>query len=188
MSYFEVFLLGVGLSMDAFSVAVGKGLGMKKIRWRQAFLIALFFGAFQALMPAAGYALGLGFEFFAKQFAPWIAFALLLFVGIKMIAEAVRGGDENGSGEVKIRELLILAVATSLDALAAGFTFSAKEMGVEQMALSVGIIGLTTFVFSVLGVVIGNQFGSRFNRPATVVGGCVLIGIGIKILVESFLA
>ncbi len=184
MSYFEVFLLGVALSMDAFSVAVGKGLGMKKIRWGDAFLIALFFGGFQALMPAAGYALGTGFSFFVQKYAPWITFALLLFIGGKMILDAIRG-EEPKTGAVDLKELFILAVATSLDAMASGIVFAAEGMTVSEMLPRILLIGGTTFALSLLGVLFGNVFGARYNRPATAVGGVVLIGIGLKILLEA---
>ena len=173
--------------MDAFSVAVGKGLSMNKIRWRDALLLALFFGGFQALMPAAGYALGTGFSFFVQKYAPWIAFFLLLFIGGKMIFDAIRG-EEPKTEAVTLRELFVLAVATSLDALASGVVFAAGAMTVSEMVPRTLLIGGTTFFLSLIGVLVGNLFGARFNRPATAVGGAVLIGIGLKILLESLLA
>ncbi len=190
MGLWEVILIGVGLSMDAFSVAVCKGLNMRKIRWGQTLVIALFFGAFQALMPAAGYALGIGFSFFVEKYAPWIAFVLLGWIGGKMIWEAVRGKSETGSedgGRLNIKELFILAVATSLDALATGIIFAGQNMTPWDMLGKVLLIGAITFVISFGGVAIGNRFGSRYNRKATFVGGVVLVGIGGKILLEALL-
>lgn len=189
MSILDVLLIGVGLSMDAFSVAVCKGLNMKKINWRHTLVIALFFGVFQALMPAVGFALGQAFEVIVRRFAPWIAFILLGFIGGKMVWEAVKGEEEAPEGDEKlnIKELFILAVATSIDALATGIVFAGQGIGVGEMALDVSLIGCTTFLFSFAGVAIGNRFGARYNRKAEFVGGAVLIGLGIKFLLEALL-
>ena len=187
MKIWETALIGVGLSADAFSVAVAKGLGMKKIRWGQALLIALFFGFFQALMPAAGYFLGSRFSFFVEKYAPWISFLLLAFLGGKMIFDAFRSKEEEGSGELDFKELLILSVATSLDALATGIVFAAEKMPVFTMFLSVLLIGAITFSLSLLGVFVGNRAGSRYNKPASVIGGVILVGIGLKLLLQAYL-
>lgn len=189
MGFVETFLIGVGLSMDAFAVAVCKGLGMKKINWRHTFVIALFFGGFQALMPLLGWALGTQLASLITPIDHWIAFGLLAFIGGKMLVDAFKGEDgcdeacacgEDEPG-LDIKELVMLAVATSIDALAVGITFA--FLGVN-IWLAILIIGVTTFVLSFIGVAIGNQFGSRFEKPATIAGGVVLILIGVKILIE----
>lgn len=177
--------IGVGLSMDAFAVALCKGLGMKRVNYRHALVIALFFGMFQALMPVIGWALGTQFERFITPIDHWIAFCLLAFIGGKMLLDAVRNEGCKECGEYRerldLRELLMLAVATSIDALAAGITFAFLHV---DIVLSATIIGIITFAISFAGVVVGNRFGARFERPATIVGGVVLVLIGVKILLE----
>lgn len=186
MGFIELFVIGVGLSMDAFAVAVCKGLGMKMVNWRHAFVIALMFGGFQGLMPLIGWALGSQLTSLIEPVDHWIAFILLVFIGGKMLWDAFRGDDgceTCGCAEEKldIRELLMMAVATSIDALAVGVTFA--FLGVNVMA-AVVVIGVTTFALSFVGVVAGNRFGARFEKPATVAGGVVLVLIGLKILLE----
>lgn len=184
MSFLAIFLTGVGLSMDAFAVSICKGLCMPKIRWAQAFVIALFFGVFQGVMPVLGWALGSSFAALIEPVDHWIAFALLALVGGKMLWDAFHEDDEAiecGPAKLDIRELLLLAVATSIDALAVGISFALLSVNIAAAAL---IIGLTTFAFSLVGVVIGHTFGARFNKAASVVGGVVLIVIGLKILLE----
>ena len=186
MGFVEIFMIGVGLSMDAFSVAVCKGLGMKKVDYRQTCIIALFFGGFQALMPFLGWALGRQFEKYITAFDHWIAFGLLLFIGGKMIVDVLRGGDEEKAAadapRLNIKELLLLAIATSIDALAMGITFGLQGVSIVP---AITMIGVTTFVLSFVGVLIGNRFGARFLNKATVAGGIVLILIGVKILLED---
>ncbi len=186
MGFIELFVIGVGLSMDAFAVAVCKGLGMKMVNWRHAFVIALMFGGFQGLMPLIGWALGSQLTSLIEPVDHWIAFILLVFIGGKMLWDAFRGDDgceTCGCAEEKLdmRELLMMAVATSIDALAVGVTFA--FLGVNVMA-AVVVIGVTTFALSFVGVVVGNRFGARFEKPATVAGGVVLVLIGLKILLE----
>ena len=186
MGFVELFVMGVGLSMDAFAVAVCKGLGMKMVNWRHAFVIALMFGGFQGLMPLIGWALGSQLTSLIEPVDHWIAFILLVFIGGKMLWDAFRGDDgceTCGCAEEKLdmRELLMMAVATSIDALAVGVTFA--FLGVNVMA-AVVVIGVTTFALSFVGVVVGNRFGARFEKPATVAGGVVLVLIGLKILLE----
>ena len=199
MGFVELFLIGVGLSMDAFAVSICKGLSMKKIDYRYALVIAAFFGGFQALMPLIGWALGSQFERFITPIDHWIAFVLLAFIGGKMLLDAIRGGEaeaeaegsaageaadgseSGGRSKIDYKELLMLAVATSIDALAVGITFA--FLGVN-IWVAIAVIGVTTFVISFFGVVVGNQFGSRFEKPATIVGGVVLILIGLKVLLE----
>ncbi len=190
MGFVELFLIGVGLSMDACAVAICKGLAMRKVNYRHALVIALFFGGFQALMPLVGWALGTQFQQFIAPVDHWIAFVLLAFLGGKMLWEAFHDDDgpegaETGaagaSEKLDLRELVLMAVATSIDALAVGITFAFLQVDIVP---AVALIGATTFVLSFAGVVVGNQFGARFEKPATVVGGVVLVLIGVKILLE----
>ena len=186
MGFVELFLIGVGLSMDAFAVAICKGLGMKRLNLRHALVIALYFGGFQALMPFLGWLLGAQFQQLIAPIDHWIVFVLLAFIGGKMVWEAVRGEEDEeelAHEEPKIdhREMLMLAVATSIDALAVGITFAFLQVNIVK---AISVIGLTTFVLTVVGVWVGHQFGARFERPATVAGGVVLILIGLKVLLE----
>ena len=172
MSFLELLLVAVGLSMDAFAVAVCRGLEMRRIDYRQALLIAVFFGGFQALMPVVGYLLGAGFERYISAFDHWIAFALLAFIGGKMIWEAVRGGEEEQPQELDLKMLLMMAVATSIDALAVGITFAFLRMDILSSALT---IGATTFLISFGGVAAGNRFGARYKQKAEIVGVKILL-------------
>lgn len=181
MSFLELLLVAVGLSMDAFAVAVCRGLEMRRIDYRQALLIAVFFGGFQALMPVVGYLLGAGFEHYISAFDHWIAFALLAFIGGKMIWEAVRGGEEEQPQELDLKMLLMMAVATSIDALAVGITFAFLQVSILPAVLTIGLI---TFALSFAGVAVGNRFGTRFQKKAEIAGGVVLVLIGLKILLE----
>ena len=184
--FFTLFLIGVGLAMDAFAVSICKGLAMRKVKVRQAAIIGLFFVGFQALMPLLGWLLGSQFEKYIKSIDHWIAFVLLGIIGGKMLIEAIKGEEEeeecnNEDEPLDIKEMFILAIATSIDALAVGITFAFLSYPIGP---SVVIIGVTTFVISVAGVYIGNFFGSRFKKKAEIAGGIILIGIGIKILLE----
>ena len=187
MGFVELFLLGVGLSMDAFAVAVCKGLGMRRINYKHAVIIALFFGGFQALMPLVGWLLGTQFENLVTPVDHWIAFVLLGFIGGKMLWDAFHEDEDGGCDcdkadeHLDLRELALLAVATSIDALAVGITFAFLQVDIVPAVLTIGI---TTFALSLVGVIVGNQFGSRFECPATIVGGVVLILLGVKILLE----
>lgn len=186
MGFAELFLIGVGLSMDAFAVSVCKGLNMReRINCKHAFIIALFFGGFQALMPAIGYFLGRNFEKYITAFDHWIAFGLLAFIGIKMIIDAIKEWNcedkAEDSDRLDIKELFMLAVATSIDALAVGITFAFLQVSIGA---AVSIIGVTTFVLSIVGVVIGNKFGSRYKSKAELAGGIILVLMGLKILLE----
>lgn len=180
-------LIAVGLSMDAFAVSVCKGLGMRKLEWKHAFVIALFFGGFQGIMPVIGWALGTQFESYITSIDHWIAFVLLAFIGAKMLWDAFHEDDEcvecgkEADARLDIKELVMLAVATSIDALAVGITFAFLRVDIVSAACT---IAATTFALSFIGVAAGNQFGSRFRKPATVAGGIVLIAIGLKILLE----
>ena len=185
VGFIELFLIGVGLSMDAFAVSICKGLGMSRLNMRQAAVISLFFGGFQALMPLIGWALGSQLTDFITPIDHWIAFGLLAFVGGKMLWDAFHEDDEAEGAQtdekLDLKELLMLAIATSIDALAVGITFAFLQVAIVP---SITIIGLTTFVISFAGVAVGHFFGARFEKPATIVGGVVLILIGVKILLE----
>ena len=185
VGFVELFLIGVGLSMDAFVVSICKGLGMSRLNMRQAAVISLFFGGFQALMPLIGWALGSQLTDFITPIDHWIAFGLLAFVGGKMLWDAFHEDDEaegvQTDEKLDLKELLMLAIATSIDALAVGITFAFLQVAIVP---SITIIGLTTFVISFAGVAVGRFFGARFEKPATIVGGVVLILIGVKILLE----
>lgn len=186
MRFVELFLIGVGLSMDAFAVSICKGLNMKKINYKHALIIGGFFGGFQALMPFLGWALGSKFEQYIESVDHWIAFILLAFIGGKMVYESIKGGDDDEESshqdKLDIKELFMLAVATSIDALAVGVTFAFLEVSILP---SITLIGITTFVISVGGVVIGNRFGSKYKNKAEIAGGMILILIGLKILIEG---
>ncbi len=183
--FIELFLIGVGLSMDAFAVSVCKGLAMEKVNKKQAVIIGLYFGGFQALMPFVGWLLGIRFQRYITSVDHWIAFFLLAFIGGRMLLEAIRGRDEEEIFEkdlpLKHRELLILAVATSIDALAVGITFAFLDTPILE---AVAIIGCTTFLLSIAGVGVGNFFGTRYKKRAEIAGGVILILIGLKILTE----
>lgn len=188
MTLLEILLIGIGLSMDAFAVAICKGLAMPdKVDRKGALLIALYFGVFQAVMPALGWLLGSQFARYVAQMAPWIAFVLLAWIGGSMIRESLskEEKEEAEMGAVSHKELLVLAVATSIDALAVGVTFSMLELAVS-IGAAVALIGCTTFVISLGGVYVGNVFGARYKGKAEFVGGVILILIGVKILLEHF--
>ena len=191
MGFLELFLLAIGLSMDAFAVSVCKGLAMQKVTFRNAAICGVWFGGFQALMPFIGYLLGSGFEKYINAVASWIAFVLLALIGGNMIREALsKDEEEDTSAALDVKTMFLMAVATSLDALAVGITFA--RVPVEIIAASplvntlvaVCLIGATTFVLSCAGVKAGSVFGSRYKSKAEFVGGTILILIGIKILLE----
>ena len=182
----ELFLLGVGLSMDAFAVSVCKGLGMKKLNKKQALIIGLYFGGFQALMPFVGWLLGSQFQKYITSIDHWIAFILLGFIGGKMMIEAVREWNEEEvvdvmDAPIDHKNMLVLAVATSIDALTVGITFAFLGTPIVE---AITIIGITTMVISIAGVVVGNFFGSRYKSKAEFIGGLILVLLGLKILLE----
>ena len=186
MSLWELLIIAVGLSMDAFAVSICKGLSMKKMSWKNALIAGLYFGGFQAGMPLIGYLLGTQFKDLITSIDHWIAFVLLAFIGGKMIAEAVRPEDENVEIDkmdppLDVKEMFVLAVATSIDALAVGITFAFLNYPIGE---AVTIIGLTTFCISIGGVYVGNFFGNRYKKKAELAGGIILVLIGVKILLE----
>lgn len=183
MNIFELLLIAVGLSMDAFSVSICKGLTTQRFSWRTALTCGLWFGSFQALMPVVGYFLGAQFQEMIETYAHWIAFGLLFLIGTNMIREAVWGNkekDEN-NGFLDFKTMFLLAIATSIDALAIGVSFACIQVNIW---IAISIIGVITFLFSILGVKIGNVFGSKYEKSAEIIGGIILILIGLKILFE----
>lgn len=188
MTLLEIFLVGIGLSMDAFAVSICKGLAMPAVNKKQALLIGAYFGVFQALMPLAGWLLGSQFARHVTKLAPWIAFLLLAWIGGSMLRESLSKKEEDEEVEpveLRHKELFLLAVATSIDALAVGVSFSMVELSVP-IGAAAALIGCTTFAISVGGVFVGHIFGARYKNRAEFVGGAILILIGVKILLEHF--
>lgn len=177
----ELFALAVGLSMDAFAVAICKGLSIQKLKLRQMLLVGLWFGAFQALMPALGYLLGASFARFVESVDHWIAFVLLAIIGGNMLREGIRGDEEACDPSLSFGVMFMLAVATSIDALAVGVSFAFLKVNIGA---AVAFIGCITFLISAAGVKVGNHFGARYKAKAEIFGGAVLILIGVKILLE----
>lgn len=179
----ELLLMGVGLAMDAFAVAICKGLAMRKVNKKQAVVIGLFFGGFQALMPFIGWLLGSQFESYITSIDHWIAFILLGFIGGKMIVEALKPEEtveiKEMDAPLDLKEMLLLAVATSIDALAVGITFAFLDYPIVE---AISIIGITTFCISVGGVYVGNFFGNKYKNKAEFAGGLILVIIGLRIL------
>ena len=180
MTLWELFVIAVGLSMDACAVAVCKGLAVGQAKLGHCVLAGLYFGGFQAAMPLVGYLLGVRFQSVIVSVDHWIAFVLLGMIGFNMIREAT-GEEENLDPSFRFRAMLPLAVATSIDALAVGVTFAFLQV---QIIPAVSFIGITTFVFSALGVAVGARFGGKFGQKAELAGGVILIAMGTKILLE----
>ena len=183
MTIFELIVIAVGLSMDAFAVSICKGLSVRRLRPRHNIICGLYFGGFQALMPVLGWLLGRQFEALIKNVDHWIAFVLLALIGANMIREAVKNEEENLNDSFSPKTMLPLAVATSIDALAVGVTFAFLDV---MIVPAVSIIGVTTFIFSAAGVKIGNVFGAKYKSKAELVGGIVLVAMGIKIVMVYF--
>lgn len=185
MGIFEICVVGIGLAMDAFAVSVCKGLSMKKFSTNKAIKIGLYFGMFQAIMPLIGYLLGVTFQDLVVSIDHWIAFFLLGFIGIKMLKESFESESANRNDNVDFKTMIVLAIATSIDALAVGITLAFLETNIYTAII---IIGIITFFLSVVGVKIGNKFGDKFQNKAEIIGGAMLIFIGLKILFEHLLA
>ena len=181
MGFAELLVLAVGLSMDAFAVSVCKGLAMEKAPLKKAAIAGVWFGSFQALMPLLGYLLGNRFEKYITHIDHWITFGLLALIGANMVKEAFSKEEEKASSTMYFKEMFLLAVATSIDALAVGITFAFLRV---DLLPAVCLIGATTFVLSALGVKVGNLFGSRYKSRAELAGGILLILMGVKILLE----
>ncbi len=182
MNVLELFILAVGLSMDAFAVAICKGLAMKKITLKKSLIVGMYFGIFQGAMPLIGYFLGSAFSEKISSVDHWIAFVLLSLIGISMIKEAFQKDDnEITDADLGFKNMCILAVATSIDALAVGVTFAFLKVSVIP---AVSFIGITTMILSMAGVKIGNIFGTKYKSKSEIAGGVILICIGLKILLE----
>lgn len=181
MSLLSLFVIAVGLSMDAFAVSICKGLAMQKISMKKAAIVGLWFGSFQAIMPFLGYILGSQFEAYITAIDHWIAFVLLSFIGGSMIKEALSKDDEDANDSLDIKTMFLLAVATSIDALAVGVTFAFLRVDILP---AITFIGTITFTLSMLGVKVGNVFGTCYKSKAELAGGIILIFMGIKILLE----
>lgn len=180
----ELILLAVGLSMDAFAVAVCKGLAMKKLTVKSVVTVGGWFGVFQALMPFLGYLLGTAFDKYISAFDHWVSFALLGLIGINMIRESLSGEENSSDDSTSVGTMLVLAIATSIDALAVGITFAFLIEGAGQLTFAFSAIGIITFALSCLGVKLGSIFGVKYKKRAEIFGGVVLILLGIKILFE----
>ena len=179
MSTLSLFILAAALSMDAFAVSVCKGLAMPKCTFKKAAIVGLWFGGFQALMPAIGYILGAQFQEAIASIDHWIAFVLLALIGGNMIHEALDNDEEEADASLDVKTMFLLAVATSIDALAIGITFAFLKVNIIP---AVCFIGIVTFIISFAGVKIGNVFGARYKNKAEIVGGVILILLGLKIL------
>lgn len=180
MSLFELFIIAVGLSMDAFAVSICKGLSMQKMSWKNALIAGLYFGGFQAMMPLIGYLLGANFKDMIAQVDHWIAFILLGIIGLNMIKESF-GEAEELDASFTFKAMLPLAVATSIDALAVGVSFAFLDVAIVP---AVSFIGIITFALSMVGIRVGNVFGSKYKSKAEMAGGIILVLMGIKILLE----
>lgn len=182
MGIIELFLLAVGLSMDAFAVSICKGLSVSKLSPKHYFIVGAWFGGFQALMPVIGYFLGSAFEKYIVNFDHWIAFGLLALIGGNMIRESLSKEDDETDGGFGFKQMLLLAIATSIDALAVGVTFAL--LNDVNIFAAVAFIGAITFVLSAAGLKIGNVFGTKYKSKAELAGGIILVLIGAKILLE----
>ena len=185
MGIIELIVLSIGLAMDAFAVSICKGLSMPRMKWKNAIIIGLYFGYFQALMPALGYLLGVNFQDRISNIDHWVAFILLAVIGINMIKEAISKDNDVHNDSIKFKDMIVLAIATSIDALAVGITFAFLNV---NLILAISLIGVITFIISVLGVKVGNIFGDKYEKKAEFAGGIILILLGIKILLEHLLA
>lgn len=181
MGTIEILLISIGLAMDAFAVSICKGLSMKKMNWKKAFIVALYFAIFQALMPTLGFFLGTNFKDVVTRIDHWLAFILLVAIGVNMLKEAFSKDNESFDDDVGLKTMIVLALATSIDALAIGITFAFFRV---SLIFSVLMIGVITFIISFAGVKIGNKFGNKYEKKAEIFGGGILILLGIKILVE----
>lgn len=181
MNLFGLFLIAVGLSMDAFAVSICKGLSMKEITLKKSCIVGLWFGGFQAVMPTIGYLLGAQFEQYIIAIDHWIAFSLLSIIGLSMIKEALSQDQESANDSLDVKTMFLLAIATSIDALVVGVTFAFLRVAIIPAVCFIGII---TFVLSAVGVKVGNVFGTKYKSKAELAGGAILICMGIRILLE----
>lgn len=187
MGIAELVLLAVGLAMDAFAVAICKGLAMEKATFKKACIIGLWFGVFQGLMPLIGYYLGGRFSEFIGSFDHWVAFALLTVIGINMIRESFSADEKEESGSISVKEMFPLAIATSIDAMAVGISLAYAEDLFGGIFFAVSTIAVLTFIISMAGVKLGNVFGTKYKSKAELAGGIILILIGLKFVAEEFI-
>ncbi len=181
MDLFDLIVTGIALSMDAFAVSIGKGLSVQRVKAKHSLICGAWFGGFQALMPLLGFLLASSFAEYIKQYDHWIAFALLILIGANMLREAFSKEENEADASFSVKTMLLLAVATSIDALATGVSFAVTDTNIW---LAVSIIGVTTFLFSAAGVKVGSIFGRKYQSKAEFLGGVILILIGVKILIE----
>ena len=181
MSLTELFIIAVGLSMDAFAVAVCKGLAMPRMSWKGALIVGLYFGGFQAAMPLLGYFLGSKFSMAIRAYDHWVAFLRLVLIGAGMVKESFEKDESCANASLDVRGMVLLAVATSIDALAVGVTFAFLNVDIVP---AVSFIGAVTFTLSMVGVKVGNAFGCKYKSRAELAGGAILILMGLKILLE----
>ncbi|MGM9599731.1 MAG: manganese efflux pump MntP family protein [Faecousia sp.] len=181
MDLFDLIVTGIALSMDAFAVSIGKGLSVQRVKAKHSLICGAWFGGFQALMPLLGFLLASSFAEYIKQYDHWIAFALLILIGANMLREAFSKEENEADASFSVKTMLLLAVATSIDALATGVSFAVTDTNIW---LAVSIIGVTTFLFSAAGVKVGSIFGRKYQSKAEFLGGLILILIGVKILIE----
>ena len=184
MNFLEVFMIGIGLAMDAFAVSVCKGLSLTKINYKSFFIIALYFSIFQAIMPLIGYLIGTTFENLITNIDHWLAFFLLGIIGINMIKETTNENSENINDKLDFKTMSVLSLATSIDALTVGITFAFLKTNIIK---NITAIGITTFIITFLGVIIGNKFGSKYEKKSQIFGGLILMFMGLKILLEHLL-
>jgi len=181
MGILELFILAVGLSMDACAVSICKGLSVRKVQLKHMLICGAYFGGFQALMPLIGYLLGVNFQDLITSIDHWVAFVLLGLIGMNMIRESRSGEEEEGCGDFGFKTMVMMAIATSIDALAVGITFAFLKVNIIA---AVSFIGITTFALSAAGVMLGNVFGAKWKRRAEFAGGLILVFLGVKILIE----
>jgi len=193
MNLLTLMMLAIGLSMDAFAVSICKGLAMKKLTLKNAMIVGAWFGVFQGMMPFIGYILGIQFEKYIEVVSSWIAFILLSIIGINMIREAFSKEEEESNDNLSMKEMLVLAIATSIDALAVGITFACVPVQLSgalsalvNTFIACCMIAVTTFGISMVGVKIGNVFGTKYKSKAEFAGGLILVLLGVKILLEYF--
>lgn len=181
MGIVELLLISVGLAMDAFAVSVGKGMTLKRVQPRHALTAGVWFGGFQGLMPLIGYYVGRSFAEYVLSVDHWIAFGLLVLIGLNMIRETIWSDNEEQDSDFGVRTMLIMAIATSIDALAVGVSMAFLDVNIW---FSAAVICIVTLIISAAGVYLGTMFGARLGSKAGIVGGLILIAIGVKILVE----
>ena len=182
MKVFEIIILGIALSMDAFAVAICKGIALKKTTAKDSIAVGGYFGLFQAIMPMLGYLIGKSFQEIIARYDHWIAFALLTIIGINMVREAIgENNEDNDESKLNHKEMIILAIATSIDAFVVGITFAFLNVNVIKASVTIGI---TTFIMSTIGVKMGKICGKKYGKNAEIIGGIILIALAIKIVLE----